>query len=532
MRIAMAQINSHLGNFTANQKKVESYIQQAQEKKCDLIVFPELALFGYSPMDLLERSDIVQKQLKVLQQIEKRADKNISALIGCVTPVNKDKGKPYYNSVKLIGSKNKVFHKQLLPSYDVFDETRFFRSGEVKKNFFTLNGKKILVLICEDIWCWDESRYENTLKPLKKDKPDVVISINASPFAVGKEKRRYEMVSKTAKLFKCPVVYVNMVGAQDEVIFDGGSFAVNAKGEYLARSAECSEDLNIVDISKSIGGDRAQSKSVIEKLHKSLVLGLRDYVEKNNFKKLLLGLSGGIDSAVALCLAADAVGPHNVTAIAMPGPFSAEESFQLAYALAKNVGCQFKEIPISDIYNTQLAVYEKAFGKLEFGLVQENLQARIRGQLLMMHSNHSAAMLISTSNKSELATGYSTLYGDMSGGLAPLGDLLKGQVYELARHYNQQYELIPQRIISRPPSAELRPNQKDQDSLPEYDLLDKAVDKIVRKSAPATTETDKFVLNMLAKSEFKRWQSPPILKVSDHSFGRGRRWPISHKALS
>lgn len=526
MRIALAQINSVLGGIDTNINKIISLSQQAKEKNCELIVFPELAVLGYSPNDLLERPEIIQAQIKALKNLPKI--KGLTGIAGAVT-LNKSKTqKPYFNSAVIFSGKGNPVHKTLLPTYDIFDETRFFQSGDAKAHVQKINGKRVAILVCEDMWGWERAEHDNFLKKIAKPKCDVVISINASPFALSKRPRRMKMAKETAKIFKCPVVYVNMVGGQDELIFDGGSFAINAKGKLIAQSAYFAEELNVIDIQKDLGIIRAPTDTEAEILHGALVLGIRDFASKNRIQKLHLGLSGGIDSAVVLALAADAVGPQNVTAIAMPGPYSSPESLKLAQQLAKNIGCSFKTIDIIPGYEGLVSSFEKTFGALEFGLVHENAQARLRGFFLMMYSNLSGSLLLATGNKSEIATGYSTLYGDMCGGLMPIGDLLKRQVYALAKYYNSQHELIPNAIIERAPSAELRPNQKDQDTLPDYDLLDKSVDNVVSKMQAPKNTTEDWLLKKLAGSEFKRWQAPPVLRVTDHAFGRGRRMPISN----
>lgn len=526
MRIALAQMNSTLGGIEKNLEKIRSMTLQAQEKNCDLIVFPELALLGYSPNDLLERPEVVEAQLQALKKLP--VAKGITGLTGAITRNPHKKQKPYLNSAVFFSKKAPQVNKTLLPSYDVFDETRFFQADAKTNHVIKMGKKKVAVLICEDMWPWERAEHENHLIKMAKAKCDVVISINASPFSLGKRERRLKMAKQTAKLFNCPVVYVNMVGAQDEIIFDGGSFAVSARGKVLAQSSYFSEDLNVLDLEKGVGGVRSIPQHDGELLHGALVLGLRDFAHKNGFKKIHLGSSGGIDSAVALALACDAVGPQNVMSMAMPGPYSADESASLAQQLAKNAGCQFRTIDINSTYKQLISSFEESFGSLEFGIVHENAQARIRALFLMMYANFNNSLLIATSNKSEAATGYSTLYGDMCGGLMPLGDLLKSQVYALAEYYNKEYELIPKRILSRPPTAELRPNQKDQDSLPPYDVLDAAVENIVSQQGASKTETDRWLLKKLAASEFKRWQAPPILRVSNHSFGRGRRMPIAN----
>lgn len=541
MRVAMGQINTHLGNFAKNSEKILEYTKRAKQKNCDLIVFPELSLFGYWPGDLLERSSVVQEQNKELTKLVKKIPDGIAVLIGCVTEAKPKEKKFYKNSALLLqkGKKPKAFHKELLPTYDVFDEGRHFSEGDMSKNFFKFKGKKILVSICEDIWAWGDAwvgtHYaRNPLKAIKSERPDLMINLSASPFSKNKDERRLSVVSKTAKYLKCPVVYVNNVGGQDELIFDGGSIAVDSKANVLAESSYFEEDLNLVDLSTNEGGIRPYSlsklpmkKKQMESYRASIVLGIRDYVQKNGMKKVHFGLSGGIDSALVACLAVDAVGPSNVTAVAMPSEFNASESLTLAEKLSENLGINFKVIPIGEAYNTQLNTFEKAFGESDFDLMNENLQARIRGDYLMAFSNRYGSMLLATGNKSEYATGYSTLYGDMCGGLAPIGDLLKTEVFALSEYYNTEYELIPERIITRPPSAELRPDQKDEDSLPPYPVLDKAIHKLVVECKPAKTKVEKDVQKMIYRNEFKRWQAAPILRVSSHAFGSGRRFPIT-----
>jgi NAD+ synthase (glutamine-hydrolysing) len=344
---------------------------------------------------------------------------------------------------------------------------------------------------------------------------------------------------KTARNFKAPMVYVNMVGGQDEIIFDGGSFAIDEKGQTLAQSRFFDEDINFVDLKTREGGmledpilkhtptGKFTSHS-IDRLRRALVLGIKDYARKTGFERIHLGLSGGIDSAVVACLAVEALGADQVTCVTMPGPFSEAKSRKLAEQLAKNLGVRCLNLPIGEGYGSVLETLKSTFGDFPFGLVNENLQARLRGLMLMSLSNQEKSLLLTTGNKCEYATGYSTLYGDMCGGLAPIGDVLKGEVYALARLYNEQQELIPLEIIERAPSAELRPNQKDQDSLPPYDDLDRSVRRLVELKLPAKSRTDKWLVNILLRTEFKRWQSAPVLKVTGHSFGRGRRMPIAH----
>lgn len=538
MRIALAQINPVLGDFENNKSKIVSYAARALEKKAELVIFPEAALFGYHPFDLLEREAIVNQQLKALQGLVKAIPEGIHVLVGGFEKNTAKKGRPYFNSAFLLkrGKIVKTFQKELLPTGDVFDEARFIEKGKLKDNYFSVNGKKFFLTICEDIWAWeDKSGYsvyaENPLKKVEKKKVDLVINISASPFFIGKQKQREYVVAKTAAHFKAPVVYVNMVGAQDEIIYDGQSFLTDKTGKVQFRCHDFTEDLNVFDMdSLEHWNARSPKVSEVEQLRKALVLGIKDFSEKTGLRKVHLGISGGIDSAVVACLAVDALGPNNVNLFALPTKFNASESATLADQLAKNLKVKMQTISIQNTFENIKMTLDEAYDVHEFILMHENLQARIRGLFLMAYSNKENSLLLTTGNKSEYATGYATLYGDMCGGLAVIGDLTKKQVYDLARHYNADYELIPEKIITRPPSAELRPNQKDQDSLPEYDRLDKAVVNVVEKRLAAGNETEKWLVNAIMKSEFKRWQAAPILKISEHSFGRGRRFPVAHKA--
>ncbi|WP_413289412.1 NAD+ synthase [Bdellovibrio sp. HCB337] len=537
MRIAIAQINPTLGDFEYNSEKILEFVKRAHEKECELVVFPESALFGYHPYDLLERTKIVLQQEKVLQKIHKEIPKGMGVLLGAFTRNPSKIGRPYFNSAAFLvkGQKIQFFHKQLLPTGDVFDEARFIQPGEMTKNYLNFKGKKFFVTICEDIWAWPNAKgqspyIKNPIMSVPKKKIDLVINISASPYFPAKLKQREYVTQKTAQYFKAPIMYANLVGAQDEVIYDGGSFVLDTKGKALLRCHQFEEDLNVYNLETKKAWSQAEVLKVTEGLRKALVLGIRDFCQKTGLQKLHLGLSGGIDSAVVACLAVEALGPGNVSALALPGPFSSPQSLKLAEELAKNLMIQMQSVSINETYETVLGTLEKSMGLKDFGVTQENIQARLRGMILMAYSNKENSLLLTTSNKSEYAAGYSTLYGDMCGGLAPLGDLTKKQVYDLAKLYNEQSEVIPREIIDRPPSAELRPNQKDQDTLPPYDVLDAAVENIVEHSGEAKTKTDRWLLPVIARTEFKRWQAPPILKVSEHSFGRGRRWPIAHKA--
>ena len=540
MRIAMAQINPCLGDFEENSEKILEFSRRAVERRADIVLFPESSLFGYHPMDLLERPGVVVAQMKALNKLIKKLPRDILILFGAFVPNPKKRGKAYLNAA--IGVKNgkKVFQcaKTLLPTYDVFDDARHIEAGDMSKNILKYKGKKILITICEDIWAWPrpgkdvESLYPgNPIRNLKSSQVDLILNMSASPFYPGKLKDRTHVVKKTAEYLRAPMAYVNMVGAQDELIYDGGSFAIDKKGKKLSQSVYFQEDLNMVDFEEATGGSREITKDKLEQMRLALSLGIHDFVEKVGMKQVHFGLSGGIDSALVACLAADALGSNRVTAFALPGPYSSKESFSLAEKLASNLGIQFQSIDINSGYTAMVNEIAKSMGEHEFSLMEENMQSRLRGMVLMAYSNRTGSLLLNTSNKAEFATGYGTLYGDMAGGLCPIGDLLKHEVYALAEHYNAEYELIPKEIIERAPTAELAPNQKDEDSLPPYSELDPAVERLVEKMGSARTDTEKFVLNAMLRSEFKRWQAPPILKVSEHSFGRGRRMPVAHRAI-
>lgn len=536
MRIATAQINTHTANFEQNYQKIIEYTKKAKEQSCDLVIFPELTLFGYWPSDLLERRELVREQLKYINKIKKNIPARIGVLFGAVMLNPGKKGKYYYNSGIFLekNKREKVFHKELLPNYDVFDEVRHFEKGAISNGLLKFKGKNFLVTICEDIWGWGDAwvgtRYpENPLIKLKKLKPDYILNMSSSPFTVNKDKRRRRVVSKTAKYFKAPMIYVNQVGGQDEIVFDGGSIVSDAKGKIISQNNFFQEDLGIIDFKKNETDRKPKSPDETSKLRQALVLGIRDFCKKNSFKKIHFGSSGGIDSALLACLACEALGSSRVTSIALPGPFSTNESFDLALKLAQNLKCQFLNVDINGIYRTAIDEYEVSLGIKEFGTPHENLQSRIRGLTLMAHSNATNSLLLATGNKSEYAIGYSTLYGDMCGGLAPLGDLLKKQVYELARHYNKDAEVIPEGIIARAPTAELRKNQKDEDSLPPYPELDRLVEKFIVNCKAPQGEFEKNIFIRMMKAEFKRWQSAPIIKVSEHAFGTGRRYPITWK---
>lgn len=548
MRVALAQINPTVGDFAGNRRKILEFVRRSASGGADLIVFPEMSLFGYTPADLLERASVVEDQLKQFSLLARELPAGIAVIFGLVSKSDRKRGKPFHNSAALLvkNRKPRLFHKELLPTYDVFDEARFVESGDVSQNFFTFKGHRILLTICEDIWGCDlpghpANYVHNPLLKLKKGACDLVVNISASPFTVEKLDDRRHVVRQTARHFGVPVIYVNVVGGQDELIFDGGSFVMDAKGKILAQSLFFVEDLNFYDVEKCQGEihvpasikSKAQSKARRrEHLRRALVLGIRDFVHKTGMERVHLGLSGGIDSAVVACLAVEALGPDKVTVVTMPGPFSAGKSRTLAESLAQNLGVRCFNLSIEDAYQSALRTLQGGVGEFEFGVVNENLQSRLRGLFLMAIANKENSMLLTTGNKSEYATGYATLYGDMCGGLAPIADLTKEDVYDVAELYNATAEVIPREIITRPPTAELRPNQTDQDTLPPYPELDRAVRRVVEEQRPARNATERWLLQVIARNEFKRWQAPPILKVSRRSFGRGRRFPIANRSRS
>ena len=540
LRIGLAQINSVLGDFAGNRRKIIQFAKRAAAEKCDLVVFPEMALFGYMACDLLERRAVVDAQLKEFGRLTRDFPAGLAGLVGLVSLNQGKTGKPYHNSAALLiaGKKPRVFNKQLLPNYDVFDESRHLEPGRVKDSFFSLKGKRVQVTICEDIWAWvlpagpkedaALARYpENPLASLGSPRPHVVVNLSASPFAVEKEQNRLSVVSQTARHFRAPVVYVNMVGGQDEIIFDGGSFAVGPNGAPFARSRQFAEDLAVVDVG-SLEGRLCNALPPAEVLRQALVLGIRDFARKTGLARAHLGLSGGIDSALVACLAVEALGPEQVTGVTLPGPFNPELSLRLAQRLAGALGIRLLNAPISTTYETALEAVHGAYGDFDFGITNENLQSRIRGLFLMALANKDDSLLLTTGNKSECAVGYTTLYGDMCGGLAPIGDLLKSDVYALSRLYNATSEVIPEEILLRAPSAELRPNQTDQDSLPPYPKLDRAVRALVERQGAPRGPLERWVQEQIQRTEFKRWQSAPILKVTRHAFGRGRRMPVAN----
>ncbi len=545
MKIALAQLNYHIGNFSSNVQKMIRSIREAEKSGADLVVFSELGISGYPPRDFLEFDDFINCCHLALEDIAVQCE-NVAAIVGVPTYNKSEKGKPLYNSAAFIsnGKVQKYIHKSLLPNYDVFDEYRYF---EPNKSFEIIEflGRKIALTICEDLWnVQDNPLYTvNPMDELMALKPDLMINIAASPFNYHQIEIRTEILRRNAETYQLPLLYVNHVGAQTELIFDGGSLVMDAKGEIVEELKYFDEDMKIVetdDIQKGKASPQKEKKLVIGMIHDALVMGIRNYFEKLGFKKAIIGLSGGIDSALTAVLAAEALGPENVYNVLMPSEFSSTHSVEDAIELAENLQIPYDTISIEEAYEAFESTLKPYFKNLPFNVAEENIQARIRGVLLMALSNKFGYILLNTSNKSEAAVGYSTLYGDMNGGLSVLGDVYKTQVFELARYINRDKEIIPSNIIIKPPSAELRPDQKDTDSLPGYDILDEILYQYIeRRLGPKEIIAMGFeeklvqrILKLVNTSEFKRYQTPPILRVSSKAFGMGRRMPIVGKYLS
>ncbi|MFM7023278.1 MAG: NAD+ synthase [Flavobacteriales bacterium] len=541
MRIAIAQLNFHVGNFEENSSKIINAIAKAEKEGADLVVFSELAICGYPPRDFLEFDEFVDECLK---QIDKIASccVNIAAIVGGPSRNPSPRGKKLYNSAFFLhnGKVEKVVNKSLLPNYDVFDEYRYF---EPNREFSILNfkGEKIALTICEDLWNISEKLYEtDPMEELVKQGATLMINIAASPFNYNQANIRSVVLKSNFAKYKMPIVYCNHSGAQTELIFDGGSLFINQQGVVAEELSYFAEDFKIIDSTNSSKKDVAAVQDKTNNIHHALILGIKDYFRKLGFKKAVLGLSGGIDSAVVFALAAEALGSENVLGILMPSQFSSDHSISDAKKLAQNLNAETHTIEIEPLFSEFSSELAPVFQNLPFGLAEENLQARIRGTLLMAISNKFGHILLNTTNKSEASVGYGTLYGDMNGGLSVLGDIYKTEVYALAKHINRNMEIIPLNSIVKPPSAELRPGQKDSDSLPEYDILDQILFQYIelRKGPEAIISqgfdeaTVKRVLKLVNISEYKRHQTPPILRVSTKAFGMGRRMPIVGKYLS
>jgi NAD+ synthase (glutamine-hydrolysing) len=543
MKIAIAQLNYHIGNFESNQNKMITAINKAKSQNADLVVFAELAISGYPPRDFLEFDDFIERCWNATEEVAK-ACSDIAAVVGLPTKNNNPAGKALFNSAAFLadGKVSDIIHKSLLPTYDVFDEYRYFEPN-TEFHCVDYKGKKLAITVCEDIWNLgvDDLYRIKPMDVLIKEKPDVIINIAASPFHYEQAERRKNIMKANIDKYNLPLFYANHVGAQTELLFDGGSLAYNAKGELVGELNYFEEDLQVFELDmlpKAIQSKEKPQKIAL--IHDALVMGIKNYFQKLGFKKAVLGLSGGIDSAVTMVLAAKALGAENVHAILLPSQYSSDHSVKDAEDLAKNLRSPFEIIPIQNIFKSIENELKPQFKDLPFNIAEENIQARVRGVLLMALSNKFGYILLNTSNKSESAVGYGTLYGDMNGGLSVLGDVYKVDVFELARYINRNEEVIPWNTINKPPSAELRPDQKDSDSLPEYEILDAILFQYIEKrKGPREIIAMGYeenlvnrVLKLVNISEYKRYQTPPILRVSTKAFGMGRRMPIVAKYLS
>ena len=542
MKIALSQINYHIGNFVENEKKIISEIDRAIQAQADLIVFAELAVSGYPPRDFLEFDDFIRKCRQSIERIASHSRK-IYIIIGGPEPNPEAKGKDLFNTAYVLGD-GKIISKHfktLLPNYDIFDEYRYFEPNN-QFQIVELLGKKIALTICEDLWnIGKEQLYRsNPMDELMNFNPELMINIAASPFHYDQAVKRKEVLKQNVKKYALPLVYVNHVGAQTELLFDGGSLVYNEKAELAASLAYFEEDFQIVDLDHMLPIKPEPEPSKIQLIHDGLVMGIKNYFEKLGFKDAILGLSGGIDSAVTLALAVEALGNDHLRAVLLPSQYSSDHSVKDAVDLAKNLKVNYDIIPIEQAYKQVYYSLENQFSGLPFNIAEENIQARLRGLILMAMSNKFGPILLNTSNKSEAAVGYGTLYGDMNGGLSVLGDVYKTEVFELARYINRKAEIIPENTIVKPPSAELRPGQKDSDSLPDYDILDEILKQYIEnRQGPQEIirmgfdpDLVKRILWMVNTNEYKRYQTAPILRVSSKAFGMGRRMPIVARYLA
>ncbi len=545
MKITIAQLNYHIGNFQGNLEKMLQAVEEAKAQQADIICFGELATCGYPPRDFLDFDDFIKKSLECIDQL-KNAAKGIAIVVGSpsVNPV--PEGKDLYNSAYFLADQEikYVQHKSLLPTYDIFDEYRYFEPAS-EFDVVTYKGKKIALTVCEDIWNIGNENPLYTICPLDLMVPkgvDFILNLSASPFNYKHAQTRIELLKDNVERYQKPMFYVNHVGAQTEIIFDGGSLVMSPNGQVFEELPYFEECVRTFDLEEVIKGEtsNAQPKDKIALIHDGIVTGIKDYFGKLNFKQAILGLSGGIDSAVTAVLAARALGSENVRVLLMPSQFSSDHSVNDARALAENLGITYNIIAIKDVYDAFLGKLEPIFKDLPFNVTEENIQARTRGTLLMALSNKFGNILLNTTNKSEMAVGYGTLYGDLAGGLSVLADVYKTEVYELARYINKDQEVIPENSITKPPSAELRPDQKDSDSLPDYDILDRILFEYIENvQGPQDIIELGFdpklvarILRLVNINEFKRYQTAPVLRVSPRAFGMGRRMPIVGKYLS
>lgn len=539
MKIALAQLNYHIGNFSDNNEKIIQRINRAKADGANLIVFAELAISGYPAKDLLRNQKFLDLCENSLAQIAE-ACKGISCVIGAPIRNDDPEGKPLYNAAVVIedGQVSHICKKSLLPDYDVFDEYRYFEPNRFV-SCIDIQGQKVALTICEDLW--DDETSNNyvgdLMAELRKENPSLIVNIAASPFSYVHFENRLNVLRRNVIKAGCPLVYVNQIGAHTDIIFDGRSLAFDRNGDILAELDGFKEDYRVVDIFEKATAPVEKENSEISLIHEALILGIRDYFSKSGFTKAVLGLSGGLDSAIVAALATEALGAENVLAVLMPSVYSSDHSLKDALDLVNNIGCQHRIVPIKDIAASFDATLSETFSGREADLTEENIQARVRGTILMAISNKFGNILLNTSNKSEAAVGYGTLYGDMAGSLSVIGDVYKTQAFALAKHINKDREIIPINTIVKPPSAELRPGQQDSDSLPPYDLLDSVLYQLIEleKSGSEVIRAgfDEALVTRVSKlvnnAEFKRFQAPPILRVSQKGFGAGRAMPLVAK---
>jgi len=545
MKIALAQFNPTVGDFEGNAARIVSLATQAKQRGADLAVFSELCVCGYLPLDLLERPAFIERNHETLKCIAMQMP--LPAIVGYAGRVERDRaGKSIANKAALIDEGRVVFEqsKMLLPTYDVFDESRYFQPGE-RQYVYGLDREQLGITVCEDVWndktFWANPLYaRDPVTELVAQGSSVLLNISASPYTLEKRTLRLQMLRSLARHHRRPIVYVNQVGGDDSLIFDGASIAITPDGRIAAQAKAFEEDVVLFDTVTGEGEIHAQPDDEIAYAYQALVTGTRDYVRKCRFSKTIVALSGGIDSAVVASIAVAALGPGNVLGVSMPGPYSSEGSRTDAKALADNLGIEFLTIPIGEVFQSYRKVLESAFGGRKPDTTEENIQARIRGNYLMALSNKFGSMVLSTGNKSESAVGYCTLYGDMAGGLAVISDVPKMMVYELAEYINRERELIPHSTITKPPSAELRPDQKDTDSLPPYEVLDRILKAYIEEvKAPEQIAAElgydlKLVREIAAlvdRNEYKRKQAAPGLKITSRAFGFGRPFPIAQRFI-
>jgi len=545
MKIALAQFNPTVGDFEGNASRILALASQAKQRGADIAVFSELCICGYLPLDLLERPAFIQRNHDTLKQVA--AQMPLPAIVGYAGRIEHPRaGKSIANKAALIHEGRVVFEqsKMLLPTYDVFDESRYFQPGD-KQYVYGLGREQLGVTVCEDIWndknFWSKRLYaRDPVTELVSQGSSILINISASPFTIDKRFLREDMLRSIALRHKRPVIYVNQVGGNDSLVFDGASMALAASGELAAQAKAFEEDLVLFDTVTGRGDIHEQRSEEIDYAYKALVTGTRDYVRKCKFSKTIVGLSGGIDSAVVACIAVDALGKENVLGVSMPGPYSSEGSKSDAQALAANLGIAFLTIPIGSVFDSYKTALAPTFADRPPDTTEENIQARIRGNYLMALSNKFGSMVLSTGNKSENAVGYCTLYGDMAGGLAVISDVPKMMVYALAEYINREREVIPRSTIEKPPSAELRPHQKDADSLPPYEMLDRILKDYIEDVKTPEQISEEFgyplklvrdIAMLVDRNEYKRKQAAPGLKITSRAFGFGRPFPIAQRFI-